>query len=286
VLIGAHVSTAGGLLKVLERGEERRCEAIQIFNQSPRMWRPTRYGEEDFAAFRDAFAESPVQSVMIHMIYLVNPAGKDRELRRKSLDSLVHALRVGDRIGALGVIVHPGALKEDTRPRAKRRAVSLLKEALARTESCPIIYENTAGSPQLLGRDFEETAELIELTGGGKRLGLCIDSCHLHATGYDVRTPDGMVELVDEIDARVGLKRLRCLPLNDSRDERGSNRDRHANIGKGEIGRKGFRAFLGEPRLQDLPAVLETPGPDGHGPDRKEVQAARRLWREGVKQWK
>ena len=286
MLIGAHVSTAGGLLKVLERGEERRCEAIQIFNQSPRMWRPTRYGEEDFAAFRDAFAESPVQSVMIHMIYLVNPAGKDRELRRKSLDSLVHALRVGDRIGALGVIVHPGALKEDTRPRAKRRAVSLVKEALARTESFPIIYENTAGSPQLLGRDFEETAELIELTGGGKRLGLCIDSCHLHATGYDVRTRDGMVELVDEIDARVSLKRLRCLHLNDSRDERGSNRDRHANIGKGEIGRKGFRVFLGEPRLQHLPAVLETPGPDGHGPDRKEVQAARRLWREGVKQWK
>ena len=286
MLIGAHVSTAGGLLKVLERGEERRCEAIQIFNQSPRMWRPTRYGEEDFAAFRDAFAESPVQSVMIHMIYLVNPAGKDRELRRKSLDSLVHALRVGDRIGALGVIVHPGALKEDTRPRAKRRAVSLLKEALARTESCPIIYENTAGSPQLLGRDFEETAELIELTGAVKRLGLCIDSCHLHATGYDVRTRDGMVELVDEIDARVSLKRLRCLHLNDSRDERGSNRDRHANIGTGEIGRAGFRAFLGEPRLQDLPAVLETPGPDGHGPDRKEVQAARRLWREGVKQWK
>ena len=286
MLIGAHVSTAGGLLQALARGQERRCEAIQIFNQSPRMWRPTRYSEQDFAAFREALAASPVQTVMIHMIYLVNPAGKDRELRRKSLESLVHALRVGDGIGAIGVIVHPGALKEDTRPRAKRRAVSLLKEALSRSESCPIIYENTAGSPQLLGLDFDETAELIERTGGPKRLGLCIDSCHLHATGYDVRTPEGMVELVDEIDAKVGLKTLRCLHLNDSRDERGSNRDRHANIGKGEIGREGFRAFLGEPRLQDLPAVLETPGPDGHGPDHKEVQAARRLWREGVKQWR
>jgi deoxyribonuclease IV len=283
LLIGAHVSTAGGLVRALERGQELRCEAIQIFNQSPRMWRPTRYGDEDFAAFREAFAESSVEAVVIHMIYLINPAGQDKEMRKKSLDSLVHALRVGDGIGALGVVVHPGALKEDTRGRAKRRAVSLIKEALRRTESCPIIYENTAGSPQLLGRDFDETADLIEKTGSGKRLGLCVDSCHLHATGFDVRSPEGVSELVDEIDSKVGLEKLVCLHLNDSRDECGSNRDRHANIGTGEIGRAGFRAFLGEPRFQDLPALLETPGPDGHGPDRKEVQTARRLWREGAK---
>ena len=283
MLIGAHVSTAGGLTKTLERGEERRCESIQIFNQSPRMWRPTRYEEKDFAAFRDAFESSPIEAVAIHMIYLVNPATADKEFRRKSLDSLVHALRVGEGIGAIGVVVHPGALKEDTRSRARKRAVSLLKEALARTESCPIIYENTAGSKQLLGLDFDETAGLIEATGGGDRLGLCIDSCHLHATGYDVRTPEGVGGLVNEIEEKVGLSYLRCVHLNDSKDERGSNRDRHENIGKGEIGRKGFRAFLGEPRFDGLPALLETPGPGGRGPDRKEVQTARRLYREAVK---
>jgi deoxyribonuclease IV len=283
MLIGAHVSTGGGLVRAIERAEERRCEAIQIFNQSPRMWRPTRYSDEDFAEFREAMKNSSVEVVAIHMIYLINPAAKDREMQRKSLESLTHALRVGDGIGALGVVVHPGALKDDTRTNARKRAVKLIKEALARSEKCPIIYENTAGSPQLLGLDFDETAELIDRTGGPKRLGLCIDSCHLHATGYDVRTPEGMKELVDEIDAKVGLKQLKLLHVNDSRDKRGSNRDRHAPIGKGEIGRKGFRAFLGERRLQEVPAVLEGPGIDGHDVARKDVQLIRSLWREATR---
>jgi deoxyribonuclease IV len=283
MLIGAHVSTGGGLSNAIERAEERLCDSIQIFNQSPRMWRPTRYSDDDFAAFREAMDASRVEVVAIHMIYLINPAGKDKEMRKKSLESLTHALRVGDGIGAIGVVVHPGALKDDTRTNARKRAISLIKEALARSEKCPIIYENTAGSPQLLGLDFDETAELIDKTGGPKRLGLCIDSCHLHATGYDVRTPQGMKDLVDEIDAKVGLEQLKLLHVNDSRDARGSNRDRHAPIGKGEIGRKGFRAFLGERRLQGIPAVLEGPGIDGHDVARKDVQLTRRLHREGVR---
>jgi deoxyribonuclease-4 len=287
VLIGAHVSTSGGLLKVLERGDETTSDALQIFNQSPRMWRPTKYTEDDFAAYREAFESSRVQAVMVHMIYLINPATDDPEMRRKSLASLTHALRVGDAIGAIGVVVHPGALKTDTRANAKKRAIKLLREALADSERCPIIYENTAGSPQLLGRDFDETAELIEQTAktaGAERLGLCIDSCHLHATGYDVRTVEGVSELADEIEAKIGLDQLRAIHLNDSRDARGSNRDRHAAIGKGEIGRKGFRAFLSEPRFQGLPAVSETPGLGGKGPDKPEVQLMRRLRREGLRQ--
>jgi deoxyribonuclease-4 len=282
MLIGAHVSTGGGLVRAIARAEERTCDAIQIFNQSPRMWRPTHYSDDDFAEFREAMQGSRVKVVAIHMIYLINPAAKDREMQRKSLESLTHALRVGDGIGALGVVVHPGALKDDTRTNARKRAIKLVKEALARSERCPIIYENTAGSPQLLGLDFDETAELIDRTGGPKRLGLCIDSCHLWATGYDVRTPEGTKDLVDEIDAKVGLDQLKLLHVNDSRDDRGSNRDRHAPIGKGEIGRKGFRAFLGERRLQDVPAVLEGPGIDGHNVARKDVQLIRRLWREAT----
>ena len=284
MLIGAHVSTGGGLVRAIERAEERTCDAIQIFNQSPRMWRPTRYSDDDFAEFREAMGNSRVEVVAIHMIYLINPAAKDREMQRKSLESLTHALWVGDGIGALGVVVHPGALKDDTRTNARKRAIKLIKEALARSERCPIIYENTAGSPQLLGLDFDETAELIDRTGGPKRLGLCIDSCHLHATGYDVRTPDGMKDLVDEIEVKVGLEQLKLLHVNDSRDKRGSNRDRHAPIGKGEIGRKGFRAFLGERRLQGVPAVLEGPGIDGHNVARKDVQLIRRLGREATRQ--
>jgi deoxyribonuclease IV len=283
MLIGAHVSTGGGLVRAIERAEERLCDSIQIFNQSPRMWRPTRYSEDDFAAFRGALDASRVEVVAVHMIYLINPAAKDKEMRRKSLESLTHALRVGHGIGALGVVVHPGALKDDTRTNARKRAISLIKEALARTERCPIIYENTAGSPQLLGLDFDETAELIDKTGGPKRLGLCIDSCHLHATGYDLGTREGVKELVDEIDSKVGLKQLKLLHVNDSRDERGSNRDRHTALGKGKIGRKGIRNFLGERRFQGLPAVFEGPGLAGHSPAKEDVQIMRRLWREGTR---
>src|SRR4051794_39144199 len=283
VLIGAHVSTGGGLFRAIERAEERLCDAIQVFNQSPRMWRPTRYSDDDFSAFREAMAASRVELVAIHMIYLINPAAKDKEMRRKSLESLTHALRVGDGIGAIGVVVHPGALKDDTRTNARKRAIALIKEALARSESCPILYENTAGSPQLLGRDFDETAELIEKTGGPKRLGLCIDSCHLHATGYDLHTPEGVSELVDEIDSKVGLEQLKLLHVNDSRDERGSNRDRHVALGKGKIGRKGIRSFLGEPRFQDVPAVFEGPGLEGHSPSKEDIQVMRRLWREAMR---
>jgi deoxyribonuclease IV len=283
MLIGAHVSTGGGLVRAIERAEDLRADAIQVFNQSPRMWRPTRYSDADFAAFREAMEGSRVEVVAIHMIYLINPAAKDREMQKKSLESLTHALRVGDGIGALGVVVHPGALKDDTRTHARKRAVKLIKEALARSERCPIIYENTAGSPQLLGRDFDETAELIEKTGGPKRLGLCIDSCHLWATGYDLRTPEALSELADEIDGKVGLKQLKLLHVNDSRDDLGSNRDRHTAIGKGEIGRKGIRAFLGEPRFQDLPAIFEGPGLGGGSPIREDVQLMRRLWREATR---
>ena len=282
MLIGAHVSTGGGLPRAIERAREMGCESIQIFNQSPRMWRPTRYSDDDFAGFREAMGDSKVQVVAIHAIYLINPATKDSEMRKKSLDSLVHALRVGDGIGAMGVVIHPGALKDDTRTNARKRAVKLIKEALAETDRCPILYENTAGSPQLLGRDFDETAELIDKTGGPKRLGLCIDSCHLHATGYDVRTPEGMKELVDEIDAKIGLRQLKLLHVNDSRDPRGSNRDRHAPIPNGEIGRHGMLAFLGEPRLQGLPAVLEGPGVDGKAVVRKDMQIIRRLHRQAT----
>ena len=284
MLIGAHVSTAGGLDNALARGEERACEAIQIFNQSPRAWKPTNYSDDDFDSFNEAFAESSIESVVIHMIYLINPAGSDRTLRSKSLASLTHALRVGDRIGAAGVVVHPGALKGGTRPPAKKRAAKMVADALSATESCPVLLENTAGNEALLGRDFPELADLIELAGGGPRLGLCIDTCHLHASGFDMRSEEGITSMLDELDSEVGLDRLSYLHVNDSRDERGSNRDRHENLGKGKIGRAAFRTFLSEPRLAGVPAVLETPGPDKKGTDRAEVLLAKRLRNEGLKQ--
>jgi len=284
MLVGAHVSTAGGLAKAIERGTELGCESIQIFNQSPRMWRPTNYGPDDFAAFRETMADSPVEAVVIHAVYLINCATKDKEMRKKSLDSLTHALRIGDGIAAAGVVLHPGAQKGEPHSPSMKRAAKVIAAALKDSESCPLLLEQTAGHKGLLGRDFDETAELIELAGSGKRLGLCLDSCHLFVQGYDVTDAEHLSAVVDEADKKVGLERLRCLHVNDAAVPFGSNRDRHANIGKGEMGKQGLAAFLSEPRFEGLPATLETPGPHKKGPDKKEVQAAKRLRKAGLKQ--
>jgi deoxyribonuclease IV len=286
MLIGAHVSTSGGLAKAIERGAERGCESIQIFNQSPRMWRPTKYGPDDFAAFREAMDDSPVEAVVIHAVYLINCASKDEELRKKSLASLTHALRTGDGIGAAGVVLHPGAQKGEPHGPSMKRAAKVIAAALKDSESCPLLLEQTAGHKGLLGRDFDETAELIELAGGAERLGLCLDSCHLFVQGYDVTDEGHLAKIVDEADEKVGLERLRCLHVNDAAAPLGSCRDRHANLGKGEMGKHGLAAFLSEPRFEGLPATLETPGPNRKGPDKKEVLEAKRLRKAGLKRRK
>jgi deoxyribonuclease-4 len=283
MLIGAHVSTGGGLPRAIARGKERGCESIQIFHQSPRMWRPTNHTEEDFAAFREAMDASPVEAVIIHAVYLINCATKDRELRKKSLTSLTHALRVGDGIGARGVVLHPGSQKTDPLKPSLKRASKVIAAALQETDSCPLLIEQTAGHKGLLARDFDQTAELIELAGGDKRLGLCLDSCHLFVQGYDITDEKHLGEVLDEADAKVGLERLGAVHVNDAAVPLGSCLDRHANIGKGEMGKRGLSAFLSEPRFECLPATLETPGPEKKGSSKAEVTAAKRLRREGLK---
>jgi deoxyribonuclease-4 len=283
MLIGAHVSTGGGLPNAIARGKERGCESIQIFHQSPRMWRPTRYGEDDFAAFREAMDASPVEAVIIHAVYLINCATKDKELRKKSLTSLTHALRVGDGIGARGVVLHPGSQKTDPLKPSLKRASKVIAAALEETDSCPLLIEQTAGHKGLLARDFDQTAELIELAGGGRRLGLCLDSCHLFVQGYDITDEAHLGAVLDEADAKVGIERLGAVHVNDAAVPLGACLDRHANIGKGEMGKRGLSAFLSEPRFEGLPATLETPGPEKKGSSKAEVTAAKRLRREGLK---
>lgn len=284
MLIGAHVSPAGGLVRAHARGVERGCDAIQIFNQSPRAWRPTRYGEGDFAAFREAMATGPLEGVVIHAVYLINAASKDSEIRRKSIESMTHALRIGDGIGAAGVVLHPGSAVGEPKGEAMARIVEVIEVALGDTESCPLLLEDTAGAGQTIGRTFEELAELIEGVGADprERLGVCLDCCHLLASGYDVRDAERLSAVVDEFDSVVGLDRLRCLHVNDSQTPLGSNRDRHANLGDGELGREGIAAFLSEQRFDGLAALLETPGRDGKGPDAADIARARELREEGL----
>lgn len=282
MLIGAHVSLAGGLPLAIERGLERDCRAIQIFNQSPRMWRPTVFPKEAVEAFREAMASSQIDAVLIHAVYLLNCASEDPDIREKTLVSLTHSLRVGEAIGACGVVLHPGSAKTGDSAEAVARAGETIREALAESEGCPLHLENTAGTGGTLGRSIDELASLLEAAGGSERLGVCLDSCHLHASGYDIRSHAGMNAVTSEIEKKIGLRRVGSLHLNDSQTSLGSNRDRHANVGEGELGRKGCTAFLSAPAFQDLPCVLETPGENRSGPTREEVQFAARLRERGL----
>jgi deoxyribonuclease IV len=283
MLIGAHVSNAGGLPKAVERAVERECDALQIFNQSPRMWKPTNYTDDDFAAFREAVADSRVESVVIHAVYLINTASEDAELTAKSLTSLKHSLTVGDAIGADGVVLHAGSALKGHVGEAIVRAGKVIEEALAETEGCRLLLEDTAGTGGTLGRSFGELAALLDAAGGGKRLGICLDSCHLLASGYDVRTADALAQVIAEFDAQVGLDRLACLHVNDSQTPLGSNRDRHAPIGEGEIGEEGCAAFLSEPAFDGLPALFEGPGVAGKQAELEDIKVMRRLREHGLK---
>ncbi len=282
MLIGAHVSPAGGLPKAIERGVERGARAIQIFNQSPRMWKPTSYHAEDVSAFKEAMAQSPIDAVLIHAVYLLNCASEDPDIRAKSLTSLTHSLRVGHEIGASGVVLHPGSAKTGDVGEAIARAGETIKEALGESEGCELHLENTAGTGGTLGRSFDELAALVEASGGGKRLGVCLDSCHLLASGYDIRTIKGVGSMLSEATRKLGRGKIRSLHLNDSQTPLGSNRDRHANLGAGELGEEGCMAFLSAPGLQKLPCVLETPGENREGPGRKEIALAMKLREQGI----
>ena len=282
MLIGAHVSPAGGPAKAVERGLERGAEAIQIFNQNPRAWKPTVYSDEQVEAFHTAMDGSPVKALVIHAVYLLNAASEDPDIREKTLTSLTASLRAGDRLGAHAVVLHPGSAKTGAVGPAIARAGEVIAEALAESDACPLHLENTAGAGGTLGRSFEELAALLDAAGGDGRLGVCLDSCHLFASGFDIRTIAGLTQTLDDFDEVVGIGRLGSLHLNDSQTPLGSNRDRHANVGAGELGEEGCAAFLSEPRFASLPVILETPGENRSGPTAEELAFCRELRERGL----
>ena len=286
MLIGGHVSPAGGPANAIARGEERACQAIQFFNQSPRAWRPRIYSDEEVAAYHEAIAGSPVDALLIHAVYLLNCASEDEEIRGKSLAALTHALDAGAALGAVGVVLHPGSAltKGGSVEKAIERAGAVIAEALAESAEGGILHlEDTAGAGGTLGRSFEELAALIEAAGGGERIGVCLDSCHLLASGYDIRTAEGLSDVLDRFDEVVGLDRLGSLHVNDSMTPLGSNRDRHINLGEGEIGADGIAAFLSEPRFDGLPVIFEGPGHAGKAVDRADIENAFALRERGLK---
>ncbi|CAN5252377.1 deoxyribonuclease IV [soil metagenome] len=282
VLIGAHVSPAGGPANAVARGVERGARAIQIFNQNPRAWKPREYSGEEVSAFHAAMADSDVDALLIHAVYLLTCASDDETIRANPLRSLIASLDAGAALGARAVVLHPGSAKTGDVGAAITRAGEVIAEALAQTGGCALHLENTAGSGGTLGRSFEELAALIDGAGGDPRLGLCLDSCHMLASGFEIRTEEALTSVLDRCVELVGLERLGSLHLNDSQKPLGSNIDRHANIGAGELGEDGCAVFLSEPRFEGLPVVLETPGPNHTGPTAAELTLTRALRERGL----
>jgi deoxyribonuclease-4 len=282
--LGAHVSVRGALPAAVDRALALRCECLQIFVGNPRQWRAAAYPAADLAEFRHRRRAAGLEPLVAHAPYLIQLGTADGELRARVVRSLTESMRVVEELEGLGVVTHLGSARGAPSAEALRRAAGVAQEVLAATRTSMLLLENSAGGT--LGSSFEELRELIDLLGGGARVGVCLDSAHLFAAGWDLRDPEGVDRMLREFDAVVGLPRLHLLHLNDSKFELGSRRDRHENIGEGHIGREGFRVILAHPAFRDLPFLLEVPGfpvggkkPDG--PDKENVDRLRAI-RDGV----
>lgn len=282
MLLGAHVSTSGGIHTTIDRIESFGGESVQIFTQSPRTWRPTNHDPANVERFKERRVEAGIGGVLCHALYLVNLASADDELYEKSVSTLERTVDVACAIEADGVVFHVGSHLGAGFETGLERAVPAIRRALERcSETTWLLIENSAGAGGTIGRSIEELCVLVEELGSHPRLGVCLDSCHLWVSGIDVTDPAVLDATLDELDARIGLDRLRALHVNDAKDGLGSNRDRHENVPDGVLGKK-LAVFLGNPRLQGLPAVLETRG-KGHGPDADDMKKLRALHRRAVK---
>ena len=275
MLYGAHCS--GGIKGALDRAIEIGADSVQLFAQSPRMWRFPAHAEEDLARFRERRAEAGIGAVLVHALYLCNLATPDEVVFGKSLETMRATVDAACAIEADGVVFHVGSHLGTGFEAGLERCVPALREVLEHcSETTWLLVENSAGAGGTVGRSIEELAAIVDALDRHERLGICLDSCHLYVSGVDVGDPKLVASTLKEVDERIGLDRLRALHVNDAAAPLGSNRDRHANVLEGELGER-LGAFLAHKAVQRLPALMETPGPDGHGPDAAEVQKLRDL---------
>ena len=275
MLFGAHCP--GGIKKSIDAGEGMGADVVQLFVQSPRSWRFPTHDPATFEQCRERRAESGLGGVLVHALYLVNLATPDRTMYKKSVDTMRSTMDAACAIEADGVVFHIGSHLGAGFEKGLKRIVPALEQVLERcSETTWLLMENSAGTGGTIGRSIEELAVIFDALGRHERLGVCLDSCHLFASGVDVTDRKALNALLKEIDDRIGLDRLRALHANDSKTPLGSNRDRHENIGDGRIG-EGLGAFLSHRRLQKLPTVLEVPGKDGRGPNAEELRKLREL---------
>jgi deoxyribonuclease-4 len=277
VEFGAHVSSSGGIDSAIDRIEAMGGDCVQVFTQSPRMWRATNHTPESIEAFRAKRAEHRIGGVVCHALYLCNLAAPDDTIYEKSIATMRNTVDAACAIGADGVIFHVGSHLGAGFEAGLDRTCAALAQVLERCEGDTwLLMENSAGAGGTIGRSLEELHTLLDRLDRHPRLGLCLDSCHLYVSGYDVTDPKAVDALVQELDGRVGIDRLRALHVNDAAAPLGSNRDRHANILEGEMG-EALGAFLAHPAFQHLSAYLEVPGVNKQGPSADEIQKLRDL---------
>ena len=275
--IGAHLSSSGGIHTAVDRAEAVGAESLQVFTQSPRAWRPTNHDPANFEKFRERRAEVGLHGVLCHALYLCNFAAPDDAIYEKSVAALRNTMQVACAIGADAVVVHVGSHLGSGFEHGLERVLPAMEQVLElATDETWLLMENSAGAGGTIGRSIDELATIYERLDGHPRLGICLDSCHLYVSGIDVTDAVQLDKLLDDVESSIGLDRLRALHVNDSAAPLGSNRDRHANIGEGLLGEE-LGVFLGNPRLQGLPAVLETAGPEKRGPDASEVRKAKEI---------
>jgi len=282
MLLGAHVSSSGGIHTAIDRIEAIGGESVQIFTQSPRTWRATNHDPANFERFKERRAEAGIEAVFCHALYLLNLASPDEDIYEKSVETLKNTVDVACAIDADAVVFHVGSHLGSGFEAGLERVVPALTEALTRcSETTWLCMENSAGAGGTIGRSLEELAALYEALDRHPRLGVCLDSCHLYVSGYDVTDPAELDCVVQDVDRLIGLDRLRCLHVNDSKAPLGSNRDRHENIGDGLLGEE-LGVFLSHRKLRGLPALLEVPG-KGHGPDAEQVRRLKELYARATK---
>jgi deoxyribonuclease IV len=284
MLLGAHVSTSGGIHTAVDRIESFGGDAMQVFTQSPRAWRPTNHDPAHFERFKERRAEADVGAVLCHALYLINLASPKRDVHAKSVASLLNTIDVACAIDADGVVFHVGSHLGAGFEAGLELVVPALRQGLERCSGTTrLLIENSAGAGGTMGRSIDELCLLVDALGGHPRVGVCLDTCHLWVSGVDVTDRAALDSTLAELDARIGLDRLRALHVNDTKEPLESNRDRHANLGEGVLAEK-LAVFLGHPLLQELPAVLETPGKDGRGPDADDVSALKALHARALEQ--
>jgi deoxyribonuclease-4 len=279
--LGAHHSIAGGTPRAVERGLETGCRALQIFVKSSRGWNGRRIEDLEARAFRRAARAARFARVVAHSSYLINLASPFGALRRQSVEALVDEILRCHRLGIRDLILHPGSHGGDGESSGVARIARGLDEAFSRTvqSRVRVLLETAAGQGASVGHRFEHLRDILGATRDPRRLGVCLDTCHVHAAGYDLVTRRGWEETFEELDRMVGLRRLAAIHANDSKQPRGSRVDRHEHIGRGYIGSAGFRNLMTDPRLLSVPKFLETPKDERLDFDRRNLSMLRKLAR-------